>query len=362
MSNKQFYKVIILGVGPAGISCALFLKKYGISDILIIDKNNSNIHKACSGILTDRSIKLLTEIGVKVDNYQKWSSVSAYYNNSFITTYNSGDVYAYQNVGLNRIGLDEQLFNKIADEKIEYCNNISEIKIDEKNHTVNGIKYTYLIDARGYSVIASKKKRKMIGIEAKISSKNFYANSIAPSIYLSNDTKGYKWFVNYEANVTIGFTDFYQNNTDLMGKLNDFAKNYNIFVDSKSCDIRAAFLPIKPEKKVAKNDVVLIGDRAGLVDPLTQEGICYALLSAKFAAISISNNDIDQYKKMISPIVKSLNRASLYRSVFFNRAFQDKLWNISQKHKFTNYIFAKYSSLDFFDYTKLFDYHGEYKK
>lgn len=359
--EKSNYKVIILGAGVAGLSAALFLHKKGIDDVLVINSTNHTIHKACSGILTDKSINLLNIIGINPLNYIKTTSIEAYYNGVFSRSYDSKDVYLYQNICLNRSSLDEQLYEKCISENIHIEENVKNIVVDEISSSVNSIHYDYLIDARGFSIIANKCRRKSIGIEAKITLENAGNKFISPKIFLGDSFKGYGWIVSYNNNITIGFTDLYKKSLDLHAKLKDFAKNNGIVINDKTSDIRAAFIPLKPVKKLYKNNIVFIGDRAGLVDPLSQEGIFYALYSAMAAAEAINNNDLLSYKKSLKEIVRSLNFASSIREGFFKKKIQKTLWNISQKHQFVTYVFSLYSRLSFFDYTKIFKYHKEYK-
>lgn len=358
---KSHYHVIILGAGVSGLASFLFLKKNGIDDILVIDKNDRNIHKACSGILTERSIKLLDEIGINPSNYIKWSGVNAYYNNQFSKSFPE-TIYAYQNSGLNRVSLDEEMFEKCKQENMEIVENVKDIIIDEKHKLINFVNYDYLIDARGFSVIANSYKKKIIGIEAKINDPKFNENKITPNIHLFDDLKGYGWVVSYNHELTIGFTNLYSKNIDLKSRLTEFALQNGINLNDYEVDIRAGFVPIKPLDKLYKQNTLYIGDRAGLNDPLTQEGICYALLSSKLAAITIKNEDLKYYQNSMRPFISSLKKANSYRKLFFKKSIQSKLWNISQKHGFTNYVFQKYSELEFFDYTKLIKYHKEYKK
>ena len=152
MKNFKHYKVIVLGAGVAGISCALFLKKYNINNILVLNKNTHNVHKACSGILTKRSLDILKEIGITPNDYRKWAYVKAYYNDNYVRTYDSNDVFAYQNIGLNRISLDNQLFEKLIEEKIEIIENVNDIFVDKKNNRVN--EFTYDMDnPNGHSLL-----------------------------------------------------------------------------------------------------------------------------------------------------------------------------------------------------------------
>lgn len=63
MSQKKKYDVIIVGGGPAGLSCAINLSKHGKS-ALILEKNKSLQGKVCGDGLTFRAIELLMDIGI----------------------------------------------------------------------------------------------------------------------------------------------------------------------------------------------------------------------------------------------------------------------------------------------------------
>ena len=358
---KNQYHVIILGGGIAGLSCALFLKRNGIDDVLILNRNSHNVHKACSGILTERSINLLKEIGINPSNYLKWDGVKAFYNGEPSRIY-PNNVYAYQNTGLNRVSLDEDMYTKCLEEGVNILENVKTINIDEKRNKINNFSYDYLLDARGYSVIANQNKNKIFGIEAKINSEDTQIDTIIPRIHLSHKIKGYGWIVSYKNSITIGLVDKYSAKKDYKAMLFKFALENNIVIDKNNVDLRAAFAPIKPSRKLRKNNILFIGDRAGLIDPLTQEGICYALLSGKLASEAIKKDNISFYQKSLKPVINSLNRAYTYRTIFFKKSFQQKLWNVTQKHHFTNVLFQKYSETDFFDYKKILAYHKNYKK
>lgn len=69
---------------------------------------------------------------------------------------------------------------------------------------------------------------------------------------------------------------------------------------------------------------MLLGDAAGMVDPITREGIFFALLSAEVAADSFldAGNPAERYVQRIrSLIYEELMRAALLKSRFFNPRF-----------------------------------------
>src|SRR5205085_10981991 len=50
------------------------------------------------------------------------------------------------------------------------------------------------------------------------------------------------------------------------------------------CETKGYLIPVRPRKVLARERVLLVGDAAGLADPLTAEGISIAAHSAELAA------------------------------------------------------------------------------
>ncbi len=68
------------------------------------------------------------------------------------------------------------------------------------------------------------------------------------------------------------------------------------FAEPEQVKFRGAYVPSGASVMLGKPDdknMCLIGDAAGLIDPLTGEGIYYALMSAEKAADAFLSNDRD---------------------------------------------------------------------
>jgi geranylgeranyl reductase family protein len=69
----------------------------------------------------------------------------------------------------------------------------------------------------------------------------------------------------------------------------------------------------------------LVGDAAGLVDPITREGIYFALLSGAWAAESMASGrpeaHRDYHSRVADELVPELSRAARYKAGFFKPAF-----------------------------------------
>ena len=69
----------------------------------------------------------------------------------------------------------------------------------------------------------------------------------------------------------------------------------------------------------------LAGDAAGLVDPITREGIYFALLSGQWAADTLASSDAYAHRRyhehVADQIVAELSRAAMYKAGFFKPRF-----------------------------------------
>lgn len=363
-------KVVIVGAGPAGLSCAIHLYHLGINDITIINKNNHKIHKACSGFLTEKTYCALKEIdidAVKDLDYEKANHAITYYNYKKVFEVNKKDIYIYFSKSTARENLDNYMYHIIKDK----VNIIENSKIDDISFSDNTIivdqkkiHYDYLIFADGFMGISSKYNKKqeeeMFGIEIKV--KNEKPLPIQAQVYFNVTNDGYAWKFQREDFSTIGLTDRYDKKIDYLALLKEFAKNLGYDIDVK--DIKGAFLSSRTRDLIYNKNTFFIGEAAGLTDSITSEGIYYALYSAKQAAIAVQNDNYKLYLKNMKKDVNHLKLSSLYSKIFYNKKIQKKLWcnRSSDKNSFGEYILKKACTSLNFKYKNILKYYFDYKK
>lgn len=91
------------------------------------------------------------------------------------------------------------------------------------------------------------------------------------------------------------------------------------------------------KRRVAGEDWALLGDAAGFADPVTGEGIYYALRSAELFAEAYAANDVASYeKKWRADFGGELRRASKMRrrfyGDFFGAPFTDRMIKLARAH------------------------------
>lgn len=91
------------------------------------------------------------------------------------------------------------------------------------------------------------------------------------------------------------------------------------------------------KRRVAGDDWALLGDAAGFADPVTGEGIYYALRSAELFAEAYAANDLASYeKRWRADFGRELRRASKMRrrfyGDFFGAPFTDRMIKLARAH------------------------------
>jgi geranylgeranyl reductase family protein len=99
---------------------------------------------------------------------------------------------------------------------------------------------------------------------------------------------GYGWIFPKADHLSVGVGVFTR--TAVRRRLRDELSRYLYVVglgEARVRGIRGAPIPVRPRREVARGRVLLAGDAAGLADPLTGEGISFAILSGRLAAESL---------------------------------------------------------------------------
>ena len=371
-------KIIIIGAGPAGISTAIKLKQNNI-DCLLIDAEKFPRNKTCGGGLSQKSIKLIENLlKKKIPN-----NIINTKTNKFKLTNNNHELCSIEldnNFYLtDRINLDNFLLNEYKSIGGKILENTKLKNIDIKNKKIicsnnKNFNYDILIGADGTNSIVRKyicknNFKKALGIETFIPIKDLNINKDIIILDIGILKDGYIWIFPEKDYYNIGLATTYNENEKINYQL--ILKNYlkNNFNYQKGIKIKGAFLPYdKCHNKYYKNNnsIFLIGDAYGLIDPLTGEGIYYALKSGEIISSSIiesinNNKNINLiYSKKIKALTKQINRIYHLRIKFYK--YRKLILNKISQH--TNFI-KYYCDNEFHDnknYYKFYKIIYNYKK
>lgn len=325
------YDVIIVGGGPAGTALGFLLQNAGINNC-IVDKQLFPRNKLCGGLLTEKTLSLLYEI-YRTNEFPYEKITSAI--NLFIGKHSLSTVVTNSNFCLvNRKEFDNYLLEqyKISGGTVYEGRKIE--KIDEKNKVLlldNNINLTYnvLVGADGANsqvrqLVDSAYRPNAFCIEANYPSE-FVNNYI--EVYFATIRNGYGWCFPKNKYYTVGIGGSIKQNKNIKELFMTFSKDIGKSVSSDQ--IKGAMIPFgKYVKKPCKDNILLIGDAAGLVDPITGEGIYFALKSSICAYNAIykylyNNLSLQKsYRKALKDIHMIINNANCFKKVFFNEFMQ----------------------------------------
>jgi flavin-dependent dehydrogenase len=118
--------------------------------------------------------------------------------------------------------------------------------------------------------------------------------------------EGYAWIFPKRDHLSIGVFSTRKKCSTLLKHLHDYLKQKGL-KDARIASLKGHLIPIGPQLSniVAKKNVILLGDAAGLADPITGEGIYHALKQVDMASGCIKKylsgefDTLDYYNTLI---------------------------------------------------------------
>lgn len=308
--NKTTYDAIIVGAGPAGATAARELAKKG-HDVLLIDKKEFPRDKTCGGFIPVKVLKELDfhlpELFIRNKVYQ----VSLYSHAFKASTYGKGDLLG---ITMPRAELDQFLVNKAIGQGARFMDKTSFYHLEQHGD-----------DLKIFTSSGEYRCKILIGGDGVFSKVKTYVDkndqispyqtgfAVSTNVYRHRDDKNsdFKLFtipvafsmgwaipMGEQVNIGVGGPLFKKREL-VIAFQNHIRKIHEIYqLENREIKIKGAFLPAGGfRRKLANEKILLIGDAAGFVDPLTGEGIYYAVRSAKIAAEQICNQNLSAYEE-----------------------------------------------------------------
>ncbi len=329
--TARTFDLLIIGAGPAGAAAAMTACRAGLSAALI-DKAAFPRAKLCGGLVTGRARTQYREIfGGELDPvlFQTHSEIAFHADGAQL-----GPVEQSPALYLTmRWGMDAHLLGfALAAGAADFTGQrIAKISPETTSVTLaDGTLLTgrILIGADG---VNSAVARALFGRAFDPARIGFALEIEAPPglgsdmIRIDFDAAswGYGWRFPKTSGTTIGVGGLQIPNPDMQARL--AAYRATLGADAARA-VKGHFLPFGDYKRVpGRGRVLLAGDAAGLVDPITGEGIAHALRSgaaaASAAAEAIASGRCDtalpRYRRMLRPLHRDLRMAVWLRPLIF---------------------------------------------
>jgi menaquinone-9 beta-reductase len=329
------FDVTIIGAGPGGSSAAYLLANSGMR-VALVDKAVFPRDKLCGGMLSERTEKVYRSIfGDHWQDAHEFSCTGARF---FYREQLLNEVRDYRNIYFTtRTILDHHLVQLACSRGAALMEKacVSSLEMDSGLvRLTNGatIRGDFIIGADGVSSIVAKnlgfsaKKRKLAaGLEIEFPRQGNMADLSLPEIYFGFVHWGYSWVIPKKNTLTIGIAGLPQKNHSLKESFQTFLKQ----VCSHIPDIQWKGHPIpfcNFMLQPGRANILLAGDAAGFVEPVTGEGISFAMQSASYAAHAILDaaysgdpkSALGHYKRRYAPLARFLEQAKWMRYLVFS--------------------------------------------
>jgi len=319
VSEEILYDVIVVGGGPGGTAAASFLGLKG-KKVLLLEKESWPRDKTCGDALSGKSVGILNELGLSEQLEKADHSVV---NGLTFSSPNGTLVRIPFNISekdiskgyVSRRMVSDYIMWQSAKKHCDAHDGMSVTAVVRDNNKIAGVKAKgkdgVEHEFRGKIIIGADGVSSLVAREIRGTDVDPDHTCIAYRAYYSGITgmdqsleihfvkscmPGYFWIFPLEnslANVGVGMlmSDMKKGNVNLQKAMLDAISANPLFKERFASaklvsPIKAWTLPFGSKKrKVHDDNVMLIGDAAGLVDPFSGEGQGNALLSGKLAAL-----------------------------------------------------------------------------
>jgi geranylgeranyl reductase family protein len=341
------FHVAIVGAGPAGSWAAFLLARAG-ARIAIVDGSHPR-EKPCGGGLSARALKLLEPLR---------SGAAPAGNEIAVSTFSDGDHSV--DVPLERPGpqmpplivssrrtLDWALLNAARDAGAELvAERVTGIEPGRPGWTLKTSTRTvtagWLIGADGANSLVRRSVSLPFPRSALSIASGFYVRdrtSPRIDIAFTSEPAGYLWSFPRPDHLAIGACG-QANETSSTDLLEASAAWIRRHTDAAGEEMTRYSWPIPSlserqldTEQPAGERWLLVGDAAGLVDPITREGLYFALASSGLAAESLMKDRVaDRYNKRVKrELHTELRKAARLKARFFHSAFTGLLLRALQE-------------------------------
>ena len=304
MDGRRLYDVAVIGGGPAGSTVALFLAKQGVN-VAVLEKCSVPRYKTCGGGVVQRAMRLLPA-----------SARGAVERECFAAELHLSDSDLHFSVSrprpivfmTMRDRLDFSLLSSAADAGASVYTGRQLIDLRHENGVVElqtnrgSLSAHFAVAADGTTSLTARKAGWMerLNVMPALESEIWVDDSTLEKFSrgarfdLGVIDHGYAWVFPKREHLSVGLLSTRRGRADLRGFLERYLKLLSVKRIDR-VEHHGYVIPSGPRKgPLVLGRVILVGDAAGLVDPMTAEGITYAVWSGQLAARAIIDGDFSE--------------------------------------------------------------------
>ncbi len=296
--------VLVVGGGPAGSSCARDLVRAG-ADVVVLDRAWFPRDKVCAGWITPAVVDTLA---LDLDEYARYRTLQPFHgfctgaigHRQVRTDY--GGAISY---GIRRCEFDHYLLER-SGARVRAGEAVARIERTATGWIVDGtFAARTIVGAGGHFcpvarmlnaekdegpvVAAQEAEIRLTGAQLA----DCRIDGEMPALYFCPDRKGYGWAVRKGEYLNIGFGRLKTAGPPFPAHVREF-KAFLETTGSVPRDLDGAWkghayrLYARPQRRLAAEGALLVGDAAGLAHPVSGEGILTAVESGRLAARAIA--------------------------------------------------------------------------
>jgi len=331
---KQSHDVIVVGAGPAGATLAYELAKRGIG-VLVLEKENLPRYKCCAGAVTSKAAKLLNfDISEVVEDVIYEVNFTFNLGSSYLGQHSQPLIYTVMRDAFDYFLVQkaQQLGTVLMDgqkvTQVQVSGDWVEISIADnvfRSRLVVGADGAYSVVARELGMGRSMEYATGIESEIVVPEEELAKWKSRAQIDLGYIPGGYAWVFPKRNHLSVGVGC-------LASKARDLHAHHQKFLNSLSMGSytiarsSSHLIPTCTKGRFIWQDrALLLGDAAGLTDPLAGEGIYNAIQSAQLAAPVIEDSlvrgkvGLQDYQEVVEKKIMSELRIARTLSKFFVR-------------------------------------------
>jgi len=294
---KSDYDVAIVGAGPAGAMAAMTLAQSGLRTILI-EKHELPRKKVCAGGLVKRAASILPE---DMD-YPVESVCNILEFRVHGTEVSAKTQYDSLAQTVNRSQFDNALVKyailkgALLKQKCVVKELITQpVHVDLVVESGDTLSASYVVVAEGANArlsesIFGKQPCLVPAIEADVYARSEVLSKYKDKMVFDLDVieGGYGWVFYKGDHLSVGLGVVNGEKKNLQQSFSEYVLSLGFNQEDKICNKKGALIPVrKREGPYMKGRIMLVGDAAGFADPISAEGLSYALISGRSAAESI---------------------------------------------------------------------------